>query len=59
MDLTEISAAVAISEEVITQYEFGEQRPSPGDLVALVRLFGVNLRELFPHPIAPTSRQIH
>ncbi len=59
MNLTQVSAEVAVSETSIAGYELGKERPPTADLIALAKLFGITLAELFPESSGQVSGRLH
>ncbi len=59
IELSEVSAEIGTSEECIARYERGERRRQPSDLIALTKLFGVGLNELFPEDRGQITGQLH
>jgi ribosome-binding protein aMBF1 (putative translation factor) len=48
MDLSDVGARIGATAATVARHEQGEERPSPGTIIALARLFRVGLSELFP-----------
>jgi ribosome-binding protein aMBF1 (putative translation factor) len=59
MELSEVSAEIGTPEDSIARYERGEERPPPTDFIALAKLFGVSLPELFPEDSGQITGRLH
>ncbi len=59
MSLAELGAEIGVSEASIAAYERGDERPSPREIVELVKLFGVGLSELFPENPGQITGKLH